>query len=82
MMRMLLITVTLASFVNRWGPVEEMQRTPPRLPDLGGPLPAPTHAQHPTPQHRDICQRHGGHRVDFMRDHHASWRCVYPHKGG
>jgi hypothetical protein len=26
----------------------------------------------------DVCARNGGHRVDFMRDHHGMWRCVYP----
>ena len=26
----------------------------------------------------DVCARDGGHRVDFMRGHHAMWRCVYP----
>jgi hypothetical protein len=28
----------------------------------------------------DICARNGGHRVDFMRGRHASWRCVYPRR--
>ena len=25
----------------------------------------------------DVCARNGGHRVDFMRGHHAMWKCVY-----
>ncbi len=25
----------------------------------------------------DVCARYGGHRVDFMRGHHAMWKCVY-----
>src|SRR5262249_2781283 len=25
----------------------------------------------------DVCARHGGHRVDFMRGHHGMWKCVY-----
>lgn len=33
----------------------------------------PSHAQ-PV----DVCARNGGHRIDFMRGHHAMWRCVYP----
>jgi len=79
-----LIALTLVSFVNRWGPVEQMQQTPPRLPELvaprqADPLPVPSHAEHHAPKPRDICQRHGGHRVDYVRDHHASWRCVFPH---
>ena len=79
-----------ATFDRRWGPVEEMKQ--PKLPELvtpptAGSLPAP--ARHDNfPDHkrgkenyRDVCQRHGGHRVDYVRDHHASWRCVYPHRG-
>jgi len=26
----------------------------------------------------DVCARYGGHRVNFMRGHHAMWRCDYP----
>jgi len=26
----------------------------------------------------DVCTRDGGRRVDFMRGHHAMWRCIYP----
>ena len=29
---------------------------------------------------KDVCARHDGHRVDITRDHHPSWRCVYPAK--
>ena len=29
---------------------------------------------------KDVCARHGGHRVDITRDHHPSWRCVFPAK--
>ena len=25
----------------------------------------------------DVCARYGGHRLDFMRGHHAMWKCVY-----
>jgi hypothetical protein len=25
----------------------------------------------------DVCARYGGHRADFMRGHHAMWKCVY-----
>ena len=25
----------------------------------------------------DVCARYGGHRVEFMRGHHAMWKCVY-----
>jgi len=25
----------------------------------------------------DVCARYGGHRVDFMRGHHAMWKCAY-----
>lgn len=28
---------------------------------------------------RDVCARHGGHRVEFRRHHHEMWRCAYPH---
>src|SRR5262249_14516856 len=28
-------------------------------------------------EHVDVCARYGGHRVDFMRGHHAMWKCVY-----
>jgi hypothetical protein len=24
-----------------------------------------------------VCARYGGHRADFMRGHHAMWKCVY-----
>jgi uncharacterized protein (DUF2336 family) len=37
------------------------------------PTTLPSHAQ-PV----DVCGRYGGRRIDFMRDHHAVWRCVYP----
>ncbi len=48
--------------------------------------PAARVADHPAvpatlPSHAepvDVCARYGGHRVDFMRGHHAMWRCVYP----
>jgi hypothetical protein len=40
-------------------------------PDI--PTTLPSHAQ-PV----DVCVRNGGHRVDFMRGHHAMWRCIYP----
>jgi hypothetical protein len=26
----------------------------------------------------DVCARYGGHRVNFMRGHHAMWRWDYP----
>ncbi len=26
----------------------------------------------------NVCARYGGHRIDFMRGHHAMWRCIYP----
>jgi hypothetical protein len=25
----------------------------------------------------DVCAKYGGHRVHFMRGHHAMWKCVY-----
>jgi len=25
----------------------------------------------------DVCACYGGHRLDFMRGHHAMWKCVY-----
>jgi hypothetical protein len=28
----------------------------------------------------DVCARSGGRRVDFMRGHHAMWRCIYPRR--
>jgi hypothetical protein len=28
----------------------------------------------------DVCARYGGHRVDFMREHHGMWKCVYRKK--
>jgi hypothetical protein len=31
-----------------------------------------------TRQPLDVCARYGGHRVNFMRGHHAMWRCDYP----
>jgi hypothetical protein len=37
------------------------------------PATSPSHAQ-PV----DVCARSGGRRVDFMRGHHAMWRCIYP----
>ena len=38
-----------------------------------GPATLPSHAE-PV----DVCARYGGHRVNFMRGHHAMWRCDYP----
>jgi hypothetical protein len=32
----------------------------------------PSHAES-----EDVCARYGGHRLDFMRGHHAMWKCVY-----
>jgi hypothetical protein len=40
-----------------------------------GPATLPSHAE---PD--DVCARNGGHRLDFMRGHHAMWRCVYPRR--
>ena len=40
-----------------------------------GPATLPSHAE-PV----DVCARNGGRRVDFMRGHHAMWRCVYPRR--
>ena len=37
------------------------------------PTTSPSHAQP-----ADVCARYGGRRVDFMRGHHAMWRCIYP----
>ncbi len=37
------------------------------------PTTSPPHAQT-----ADVCARYGGRRVDFMRGHHAMWRCIYP----
>jgi hypothetical protein len=36
------------------------------------PATLPSHAQSV-----DVCARYGGHRLDFMRGHHAMWKCVY-----
>jgi hypothetical protein len=41
--------------------------------DPAGPATLPAHAE-PV----DVCARYGGHRVNFMRGHHAMWRCDYP----
>ena len=41
--------------------------------DLAVPATLPSHAE-PV----DVCARYGGHRVNFMRGHHAMWRCDYP----
>lgn len=76
----LITAIVLASFVNRWGPIEEMRPPLPELPKLVTPpptLPAP-HASAPHHQHRDICARHGGHRVDYTKNHWRYWRCVFP----
>jgi hypothetical protein len=29
------------------------------------------------PEPVDVCAKYGGHRVHFMRGHHAMWKCVY-----
>jgi hypothetical protein len=42
------------------------QADPATLPSHGEPL--------------DVCARHGGHRVNFMRGHHGMWKCVYRNK--
>jgi hypothetical protein len=53
-----------------------------------GPTPAPPAARaadhravpETLPSHADpvdVCARNGGHRVNFMRGHHAMWKCVY-----
>jgi hypothetical protein len=41
--------------------------------DPAVPATLPSHAE-PV----DVCARYGGHRVNFMRGHHAMWRCDYP----
>ena len=41
--------------------------------DSAVPATLPSHAE-PV----DVCARYGGHRVNFMRGHHAMWRCDYP----
>jgi hypothetical protein len=46
---------------------------PPVAADLADRATLPSHAE-PV----DVCARYGGHRVDFMKGHHAMWRCVYP----
>jgi HNH endonuclease len=38
----------------------------------GDPATLPPHAESV-----DVCARYGGHRLDFMRGHHAMWKCVY-----
>jgi hypothetical protein len=55
-------------------------QSPPALPsgvatDLEAPETLPSRAQAV-----DVCARYGGHRIDFMRGHHAMWRCVYPRR--
>ena len=59
-------------------PVQQraVAQPPPRARDA-------THSAIPTtlPSHAqplDVCARYGGHRVNFMRGHHAMWRCDYP----
>jgi hypothetical protein len=49
---------------------------PPAARDAGDsavPATLPSHAE-PV----DVCAHYGGHRVNFMRGHHAMWRCDYP----
>ena len=41
--------------------------------DQAVPATLPSHAE-PV----EVCARYGGHRVNFMRGHHAMWRCDYP----
>ena len=55
-------------------PERPTQAPPARVdaqPDV--PTTSPSHAQP-----ADVCARYGGRRVDFMRGHHAMWRCIYP----
>jgi hypothetical protein len=57
-------------------PVQPPPALPPRVAtDLAAPVTLPSHAQ-PV----DVCAPYGGHRIDFMRGHHAMWRCVYPRR--
>jgi hypothetical protein len=48
------------------------------------PSPAPAYKvprADPTPEPDDnVCSRHGGRRVTFVRHHHEGWRCVYPRR--
>jgi hypothetical protein len=62
------------------------QAAPSPSPPLQQALPAARVAADPAvpatlPAHAepvDVCARYGGHRVNFMRGHHAMWRCDYP----
>jgi hypothetical protein len=40
--------------------------------------PPPEERERENAGRRDVCQRYGGHRIEFRRHHHAGWRCVYP----
>jgi len=55
-------------------PRDEARRLRRRPPQLA--MPPATLPSHAEPV--DVCARYGGHRVNFMRGHHAMWRCDYP----
>ena len=67
-------------------------RKPPPMPDRAYVIPRTDEGEHVEPEPvveasadltphlrppRDICARHGGRKVTYMRHHHESWRCVY-----
>jgi len=85
----LVATVKVVSFVHRWEPVEQIKPPPPPA-NLDQPIIRNKSTQksesriqsEPAPHRpRDICQRSGGHRVDYRKAGHLYWRCAYPRKG-
>ncbi len=51
---------------------------PPAITVAPTPLPSPARvAAAAAVEPVDVCARYGGHRIDFMRGHHAMWRCDY-----
>jgi hypothetical protein len=71
-------------------PVFRPPAQPPAAPEPERPMQAPlprvsaqTDIAATSPSHApplDVCARSGGRRVDFMRGHHAMWRCIYPRR--
>lgn len=55
-----------------------IRREPP-LPPLPPPMPPIPRALPVEPEPpRDVCAKHGGRRVEFLRHHRLMWRCAYP----